>query len=327
MTVPVAARIRDRLQRGDSIDLRGHGKAGGGLVLAVQAFSEALCANTTLDVQDWPHFSSARKGANVCAYLRVAKGKVENASRITHPDIALLMNEATAQDVDFAEGTQHGLYLINTTGTPQDAARRHRLGGTVVTVDADALGRRFLGRPLANVSMLAALVRATGLVSVDEARGSLEHRLEKRRVPRRLIDANLDLYDASLCLTHTAEVPDGADTAHPLKAHPGYGELPVGAQSKLRTSVTQRTASYGRPGVAIVFGDEGETCNGCSLCVVQCPENIVEFEADPSRGAIVHGARFATHCKTCRECIAACPLHLFHEVSVVAPPERRLEGA
>ena len=327
MTAPVAARIRDRLRRGDSIDLRGHGKAGGGLVLAVQAFSEAVSANTSLDVQDWPHFSSARKGANVCAYLRVARGKVENASRITHPDIALLMNEATSLDLDFAEGTHHALYLINTPSTPESAARRHRLCGTVVTVDGDALGRKFLDRPLANVSVLAALVRATGMVSVDEARASLEHRLEKRRVPRRLIDANLDLYDASLGATHALEVPEGPDTAHPVKPHPGYGDLPVGAQSRLRTSVHNRTASYGRPGVAIVFEDAQKKCNGCSLCVVQCPEGIVAFTPDEAKGAIVHGARFSTHCKTCRECIAACPLHLFSEVSVVAPPEMRLEGA
>src|SRR4051794_19652403 len=68
----IADRIRQRLARGDAVDLRGHGKAGGGLVLAIQAFGEALSANPELDVQDWPLFSSARKGANVCAYLRVA---------------------------------------------------------------------------------------------------------------------------------------------------------------------------------------------------------------------------------------------------------------
>jgi hypothetical protein len=53
--------LRARLERGDSIDIRGLGKAGGGLVLAIQAFAEALTADPRLDVQDWPLFSSARK--------------------------------------------------------------------------------------------------------------------------------------------------------------------------------------------------------------------------------------------------------------------------
>ena len=40
------------------------------------------------------------------------------------------------------------------------------------------------------------------------------------------------------------------------------------------------------------------------------------------RGPIVRGARFADYCKSCRECIAACPLDLFTEVAAVARPER-----
>lgn len=319
--------LRERLRRGDSIDLRGHGKAGGGLVLAVQTFGEALTSESELDVQDWPLFSSARKGANVCAYLRIARGRVEDTSRVRSPDIALLMNEAAAEDVDFAEGTRAGLYVLNTALTPEEAARRHRLAGTVVTVDGDALGLEYLGRPLANVAVLVALLRATDLVDVSAGRASLAHRLEKRRVPRRLVDANLRLFDAAASQVRVAELPAREDTAHPLPPFEGYGALPVGAQSKLRTSLANRTAGYGRPGVSIAFSDPTQRCNGCSLCVVQCPEGIIDFTPDPARGAIVHGARFDTHCKRCRECIAACPLDLFHEVAVVAPPPIRPEGS
>jgi Pyruvate/2-oxoacid:ferredoxin oxidoreductase gamma subunit len=96
-----AQRLRERIESGAAIDLRGDGKAGGGLVLAVQAFAAAL-AGEGLDVQEWPLFSSARKGANVRAFLRVAKGAVEAASQVRRPDVALLMNEAAAESVDFA---------------------------------------------------------------------------------------------------------------------------------------------------------------------------------------------------------------------------------
>src|SRR5688572_28721542 len=96
------AKLHARLERGDPIDHRGDGKAGGGLVLAVQAFGASLAARGDLDVQDWPLFSSARKGANVRAFLRVARGKVEATCQVTSPDIALLMNEAAAEQIDFA---------------------------------------------------------------------------------------------------------------------------------------------------------------------------------------------------------------------------------
>lgn len=310
--------LRERLVRGDSIDLRGHGKAGGGLMLAIQAFAAAAAETPGLDVQDWPLFTSARKGATVCAYLRIARGKVEQSSAVTEPDVAVLMNEAAAEEVDFAEGTRDALYVVNTWHSPEMAAARYRLGGTVVTIPGDDLGRKYLGRPLANIAVLAALVRATGLVEPGRARASLESRLVKRRLPRRIVDANIAMFDAAQDRMRVGEYPP---QAHPHKIFQGYGDLPAGAQGALRTSLKNRTSGYGRPGVKVEFVDPSSRCNGCSLCVVQCPEEIIQFNPHPEKGTLVYGARFSDSCKVCRECVAACPLDLFREVAVSARPE------
>jgi Pyruvate/2-oxoacid:ferredoxin oxidoreductase delta subunit len=233
------------------------------------------------------------------------------------------MNEAVAEDVDFAEGTSEALFVLNTGRSPEEAAERWRLRGAIVTVPGDDIGRAFLGRPLANVAVLAALVRATELVPVEQARASLEHRFEKRRVPRRIIDQNLAMFDAALDRYRVIERP-AAGSEHPAASFRGYGELPAGAQSRLRTSLANRTSSYGRPGVSVVFEDPQGKCNACSLCVVQCPDDLMVFTPTEA-GALVTGARFAKYCKTCLECVAACPHHLFREVAVVAPPEGSIE--
>jgi pyruvate ferredoxin oxidoreductase gamma subunit/2-oxoisovalerate ferredoxin oxidoreductase gamma subunit len=314
-------RLRDRLRAGLAVDVRGHGKAGGGLILAMQSFGAAIALDPDMDVQDWPLFSSARKGANVCAYMRIAVGRVEMTCQVTEPDIALLMNEASAKELDFAEGTTSGIYVVNTTDSPERIAERYRLGGTVATIAGDALGLQYLGRPLANVAVVAALAKATGLVDCGVAREAIRRSLTKRRIPERLVVANMDLYDAALDRVRTGEVPAGPGTVHARPRFKGYGQLPIAAQSELRTSHRNHTAGDGRPGVRIEFADPTSRCNGCSLCVGQCPEGIIEFTADPSRGAIVHGARFDNFCKACRECIAACPLHLFSEVAAVTRPE------
>jgi 2-oxoacid:acceptor oxidoreductase gamma subunit (pyruvate/2-ketoisovalerate family) len=316
--------LRARLDRGESIDLRGDGKAGGGLVLAVQAFGAALAHDGSLDVQDWPLFSSARKGANVRAYLRAARGTVQATCAVTQPDVAVLMNEAAAREIDFAEGTRSALYVVNTNDAPAQIAERYRLGGTVVTIAGDALGETHLGRPLGNIAVFAALVRATGLVDPSIARASLVTTLKKRRLQQRIVDANLALFDDAIDRARSEDFSSGPETDHRKKAFEGYGALPPGAQSSLRTSVVNHTAGYGRPGVSIAFADPTSRCNGCSLCVVQCPEGIIEFEPDRSRGAIVYGAKFADYCKVCRECVAACPLDLFSEIAVVARPEGAL---
>lgn len=312
-----------RLARGEAIDVRGDGKAGGGLVLVMQAFAAALGRDPLLAVHEWPLFSSARRGANVRAFLRIARGQVEATCQVVEPDVALLMNEAAGLEIDFAEGTgeRAAVYVLNTTGSPEEAAARYRLGGRIVTIAGDDLGREFLGRPLGNIAMLAALVRATGLVEPALAREALAGNLSKRRIPEPLAARNLALFDAALERVRLREMPASPATAHPRARLTSYGVLPVGAQTALRSSHERRTSGYGRPGVKIEFADPGGRCNGCSLCVVQCPEGIVLFTPDPARGAIVHGARFDTHCKACRECITACPLDLFHEVPVVSRPD------
>jgi pyruvate ferredoxin oxidoreductase gamma subunit len=318
--------LRERLARGETIDLRGDGKAGGGLVLAVQTFGAALSHTAGLDVQDWPLFSSARKGANVRAFLRIARGEIQATCQVTAPDVALLMNEAAAEEIDFAEGTSGAIYVINSAHPPEEAALRFRLTGTVATVAGDALGVKHLGRPLGNVAVLAALVRATGLVDAATARETLASNLAKRRVPDRLIAANLSLFDEALTAITVAEIPERHGTIHRRAPFAGYGQLPAGAQAGLRSARANRTSGYGRPGVKIEFHDPTSRCNGCTLCVVQCPEGIIEFTPDPARGAIVHGARFDHSCKVCRECVAACPLDLFLEVASVERPDGALSG-
>jgi ferredoxin len=76
--------------------------------------------------------------------------------------------------------------------------------------------------------------------------------------------------------------------------------------------------------VKIAFADPTSKCNGCSLCVVQCPEGIIQFKPDPARGPIVYGALFDEYCKVCRECVTACPLDLFSEVAAVTRPDGAL---
>lgn len=312
-----------RLARGEAIDVRGDGKAGGGLVLVMQSFAAALAREPTLAVHEWPLFSSARRGANVRAFLRVARGQVEATCQVIEPDVALLMNEAAALEVDFAEGTgqRAAVYVLNTPSSPEEAAARYRLAGWVATIAGDDLGREFLGRPLGNIAMLAALVRATGLVDGGLAREALAANLGKRRIPDALAAANLALFDAALERVCLRELAPSPAAVHPRPRFTGYGSLPAGAQVALRSSHERRTSGYGRPGIAIEFADPTKRCNGCSLCVVQCPEGIIQFTPDPARGAIVFGARFDTHCKACRECVTACPLDLFHEVQVVARPD------
>ena len=47
------------------LEVRGDGKAGGGLVLAFQSLAALFSSLPNTHVQEWPFFSSARRGANI----------------------------------------------------------------------------------------------------------------------------------------------------------------------------------------------------------------------------------------------------------------------
>jgi Pyruvate/2-oxoacid:ferredoxin oxidoreductase gamma subunit len=60
----------DRLIRTAGLEIRGDGKAGGGLLLAFQSLANLLMQDPDVYVQEWPFFSSARRGASIRSFMR-----------------------------------------------------------------------------------------------------------------------------------------------------------------------------------------------------------------------------------------------------------------
>ncbi|MBI4208748.1 MAG: 2-oxoacid:acceptor oxidoreductase family protein [Deltaproteobacteria bacterium] len=303
-----------QLKKGEALDLRADGKAGSGLVMTLQVFAEAVSLEGTYQVQEWPFFSSARKGANVRGFMRVGKGPLFMTCQVESPHVALLFTEKTGEEIDFASGVSKGIFVLNTAYHAIEAAQKFRLRGEVFTVSGDRLGQEYLHHPIPNISVLAALHKALPLVSVQQVVQALKHNGEKRRLPLKAIQANQDCLLASLKEVSSAVVQGEEAWEHPLPSFAGYEGYPIGAQSALRSSLQNLTANYARTGRRLVFQDPQDRCTGCSLCIVNCPEGIIQFVPDEKRGIRVTGADVNHFCKLCRECIEACPLDLFEEV-------------
>lgn len=309
-----------RLEKGETIDLRADGKAGCGLVMILQTLAEAISLVGSYEVQEWPLFSSARKGANVRGFLRIGRGPLFATCQVERPEICLLVTEKTGEEIDFASGTSgaSGTFIVNSSQPPEEVARKFKLRGNIFTVPADQLGKKYLGQPIPNISVLAALQKGFPLLSPDEIVQSLRHVGEKRRLPARIIEANVICFQASLEAIRSATIVGEESWSHPLPVFTGYEEsgYPIAAQSRLRTSLANKTANYARAGRRLVFKDPEDACTGCSLCIVNCPEGIIRFEPDEKRGVRVTGADTNQFCKLCRECIEVCPIDLFDEVGI-----------
>ncbi|MDO8643880.1 MAG: 2-oxoacid:acceptor oxidoreductase family protein, partial [bacterium] len=254
----IQKRLLAQLQEGETIDLRGDGKAGCGLVMILQTFAEAVSHKEIYQVQEWPLFSSARKGANVRGFLRIGRGPIHTTCQIQNPHIALLLTEKTGEELDFASGMTEGIFIINTERSPEEIAKKFKLKGLVLTVPGDQLGRKYLGAPLPNISVMAALHHVLPLIETKEMLAAIQKTGKKRRLPDKAIQNNLDCFTASIHESRSAEMAGDPGWEHPLPPFEGYGHYPTSAQSRLRSSLSNKTANYARAGRRLIFEDPND---------------------------------------------------------------------
>lgn len=297
------------------LELRGDGKAGGGLVLAFQSLA-ALLLRQGHHVQEWPFFSSARRGANIRSFLRLSREPIAKACEVSRPAISVLMDEGASRAVDFALGVPAGgTFVLNTRHTPGECARRYHLSGRVVTVPGDEVGTTYLRHPIGNVSVYVACARTIGGFSDESIEESFLAALARRHVPTSILDRNRQALRATPELIREGVFDEGRgfERAHP--AFTGYGTLPVGGQTALRLSRSNRTATFAPSGFRLRFADPDDACTGCAHCITNCPDGIIRWLPDEERGVKVLGADVSTFCKLCGECVAVCPEHLFTQAA------------
>lgn len=297
------------------LEIRGDGKAGGGLVLAFQSLANLCLSDPGIHVLEWPFFSSARRGANIRSFLRTSRKPITAACEVTRPAMAVLMNEGTGRSVDFAQGVPPGgTFVINTRHTPEECARHYHLSGRVITIAGDEIGEKYLKHAIGNVSVYVAAARAIGGFELDTIVDSFLQTLRKRHVPESVLDRNRSALLASAEAACDAICDEARPADHRIASWSGYGALPVGAQSNLRLSQSNRTADYAPSGLRLKFEDATTACTGCAHCITNCPEGIIRFVPDAERGLLVTGVDVSTFCKLCGECIAVCPEKLFQDV-------------
>jgi len=297
------------------LEIRGDGKAGGGLVLAFQSLANLFLRDPKTHVQEWPFFSSARRGANIRSFLRVSKSPIQAACEVTRPTLVVLMDEGTGRTMDFALGVPPGgTFVLNTRRSPKDCARHFRLSGRVLTIPGDDIGTKHLKHAIGNVSVYVALAHAIGGLETTEIVEAFLMTLKKRRIPESIIERNRQALEASMGAISSGVFEESVPGDHAAAPFGGYGDLPIGAQTALRLSQTNRTADYAPSGFRLRFEDPKVACTGCAHCIANCPEGIILFKPDEERGVLVTGVDVNNFCKLCRECIAICPEDLFRQV-------------
>jgi len=175
------------------IEVRWHGRGGQGAVTSVELLAQAAIAAGKF-AQGFPSFGPERRGAPVTAFTRIDDKKINVRSGIYEPDVVLILDASLIGLVNVLDGLKPGGKLIvNTAKTPDEIRKDLNFSGIVATVDGTGIARKEMGVPIANTTMIGALLKVTGVMELDAMKESVEHRFG--RIAQKNLNAMKRSYD------------------------------------------------------------------------------------------------------------------------------------
>ena len=184
----------------DLIEIRWHGRGGQGAKTASLLLADAAF-NTGKYIQGFPEYGPERMGAPITAYNRISNNPITVHSNIYEPDYVVVVDDTLLESVDVTAGLKEkGAIVINTTKSPEYIKSMLKgYSGGVYTIDARKISMETLGKYFPNTPMLAAIVKVTGIMNVEDfikdMEGSFKHKFAKKP---EVIDGNMKAIEMAL---------------------------------------------------------------------------------------------------------------------------------
>lgn len=158
------------------IEVRWHGRGGQGAVTSVELLALAAIEEGKY-AQGFPAFGPERRGAPVMAYNRVSETPIRIRSGIYQPDVVVVLDPSLMTLVNVTDGLKsEGLLIVNTAKSEKEIRDTLKYKGKLATVDATHIAREELGLPIANTTMLGAVLKATRVLRFESLNAPIEER-------------------------------------------------------------------------------------------------------------------------------------------------------
>jgi pyruvate ferredoxin oxidoreductase gamma subunit len=177
----------------DIVEIRWHGRGGQGTVTAAKVLADA-CLSGGRYVQAFPEYGPERAGAPLRAYNRISSKELRMHCPVLRPQVVVVVDATLLDGINVAEGAlEDAIFVVNSAKDPKEIRAKLNAESRqkVFTIDASKIAMECIGKALPNVSMLGALCKVTGLVS-------LEHLLEDirksfgKKFSQKIIDGNIE---------------------------------------------------------------------------------------------------------------------------------------
>lgn len=142
-------------------------------------------------VKAFPEFGPERMGAPIRAFTRISSDPIRVHSQVYEPDIVIILDPTLVGKVKMTAGLKKGGSVVaNYDGSSEELQKALGTDTKCYAVDATKISTEEMGRPMANTSMLGALVKVSPIVSFS----SLEDQMTSKftgKLPDKMIVKNL----------------------------------------------------------------------------------------------------------------------------------------
>jgi len=177
----------------EMFEVRWHGRGGQGAKTAALLFGDAALS-TGKYIQAFPEYGPERMGAPVQSFNRISKKPIRIHSGIEEPDVVLVLDVTLIGQVDVTKGLDEkdGVLIINTPLSPEDMKKKLGYNGKVYTVNASVISTETIGRNIPNTPMIGALIKTTGMLTLEALLKDTKEKLTaKFRNRPEIIEGNL----------------------------------------------------------------------------------------------------------------------------------------
>ena len=166
-------------------EIRWHGRGGQGAKTAALLLAD-VAFQAGKHVQGFPEYGPERMGAPITAYDRISDNPIRVHSNIYEPDYVAVVDDTLLHSVNVTAGLKkEGGILVNTQKKADEILPLlNGYEGKVYILDAHKVSMEALGKYFPNTPMLAAMVKISGVMEIDEflreMKVSLEHKFARK---------------------------------------------------------------------------------------------------------------------------------------------------
>lgn len=177
----------------ENMEIRWHGRGGQDTVTAAKVFADA-CLSGGRHVQAFPEYGPERAGAPLRAFNRISDRELRLHCPVMNPNIVVVVDATLLDSIDIAAGVpDDAAFIINSSKDPKELrAKLHaKPSQRIFTVDATKIAVDTIGRPMPNATLVGALTKVSGLITIEAAMADVEKSFGKK-FSRKIIEGNID---------------------------------------------------------------------------------------------------------------------------------------